>query len=139
MAPASTAVASRPCHAALPPAGLGQILAWMFGRYGRVRVQGHSMAPALPEGAVVLVDRRALRRRLPRPGEIVLARHPYRPDLQLLKRVETLHADGRCFLVGDAPGESTDSRSFGALAPAALLGVAVAGFGHSRQDAVEPT
>lgn len=133
MAPTTDRPEPPSAHAALPSAGVTQVLAWLLGRYERVRVQGHSMAPCLKDGAVVLIDRRALRRRPPRLGEIVLARHPYQSDLELLKRVARLEADGACFLTGDAAEESTDSRSFGALAPSALLGVAVAGFGRGRR------
>ena len=80
------------------------------------------MAPTLNDGDYVLVD--PLER--PGVGAVVLARHPYRSGLYLVKRVARVEGDGRLFLSGDQPAESTDSRHFGALAPGHVLGVVVA-------------
>jgi hypothetical protein len=55
-------------------------------------------------------------------GDIVIARHPLRSDVQLIKRVTAVLDDGRLQLEGDNPSESTDSRSFGMAAPAHLRG-----------------
>ena len=116
-------------HLAPAAARPGQLIGWLLGRYKRVRVQGQSMAPTLSEGAVVLVDLHVSTRQKSLAGEIVVARHPYRKDTRLLKRVDHVLSDGRCFLIGDAPGASTDSRSFGAVPVADVLGVVVARFG----------
>ena len=80
------------------------------------------MAPLLEPGEEVLVDPRAYRRTPPRPGDIVVARHPYRTDLLLVKRVANVLEDGTCVLEGDNRSESTDSRAFGSLPPERILG-----------------
>ncbi len=79
------------------------------------------MLPTLEPGAIVLVDPR----RSPQVGDVVVARHPFERDTVLVKRVEgmTPHA---LDLRGDAPEESTDSRSYGALPRDRLLGVVTA-------------
>ena len=85
------------------------------------------MYPTLLDGQEVLVDPRAYRRAPPAPGDVVLARHPFRRDVRILKRLTHQTPAGRWFLQGDNPDplESTDSRSFGALLPNALLGKVV--------------
>ena len=80
------------------------------------------MTPMLKPGDEVLVNPRAYRRVFPKPGDIVVARHPYRTDLRLVKRVVEVFSDGRCFIKGDNHSESTDSRSFGAVTPEKILG-----------------
>lgn len=80
------------------------------------------MLPILKPGEEVLVDTRAYRRATPRPGDIVVAQHPFQRDLQLVKRVNARLEDGRFCLGGDNPAESTDSRSFGPVAREQILG-----------------
>jgi nickel-type superoxide dismutase maturation protease len=76
-----------------------------------VEVQGASMAPTLEPGDRLLVESLTYRRRAPRAGEVVLAPDPRAPQRELIKRV---HAAGRTLdLRGDAPAQSTDSRTFG--------------------------
>ena len=101
------------------------LLAWALGRRLRFRIRGESMAPTLVDGALVWVDPYAYRRRPPRIGEIALARHPYRTDLRIAKRVVALHRD-EVTLLGDNPAQSTDSRSFGPLPVSTLIGPLVA-------------
>ena len=98
-------------------AGLGVALAsrrWL----DVVEVRGRSMAPSLLPGDRLLVESLTFRRRAPRRGEVVLARDPRAPERELIKRV---HAAGPDLdLRGDAPEESTDSRTFGVV-PAAQV------------------
>ena len=76
-----------------------------------VEVQGFSMAPTLLPGDRLMVESLTYRRRVPRAGEVVLAIDPRVQERELIKRV---HAAGpRLDLRGDAPEESTDSRTFG--------------------------
>jgi nickel-type superoxide dismutase maturation protease len=76
-----------------------------------VEVRGRSMAPTLRPGDRLLVERLTFTRRGPQPGEVVLASDPRAPERELIKRV---HAAGpELDLRGDAPGASTDSRTFG--------------------------
>ena len=93
-------------------AGLGVALAgrrWL----DVVEVQGQSMAPSLLPGDRLLVESMTYRRRAPRAGEVVLAFDPRAPERELIKRVHA--ADLELDLRGDAPEESTDSRTFGAV------------------------
>ena len=73
------------------------------------------MAPRLPSGALVVarpIDGRALLR----VGDVVVARRPDRPELEIIKRIAAIDAGGAIFLAGDNPAFSTDSRQFGAVA-----------------------
>ena len=84
----------------------------------RVAVTGHSMEPALREGDWLLV---LPPRRVPRVGEIVLVRDPRDRGRLLLKRVAELAADG-VVVIGDHLAHSTDSRMFGTVPLADVVG-----------------
>jgi nickel-type superoxide dismutase maturation protease len=58
-------------------------------------------------------------------GDIVLAQHPYKQSVKMLKRVEKIDENGRFSLVGDNPDESTDSRTFGTVSIEYICGKAV--------------
>ncbi|MBT7693440.1 MAG: nickel-type superoxide dismutase maturation protease [Gemmatimonadales bacterium] len=105
------------------------LLLRVLGRRVRYRISGESMAPGLRSGDEVRVDPYAYRRRPPRVGDVVLARHPYRRDVKIVKRVSRVTAEGKLFLVGDNPDslQSSDSRSFGAIAVGAIEGRVVRG------------
>jgi nickel-type superoxide dismutase maturation protease len=82
----------------------------------RVKVAERSMLPALHPGDLLLVRRT---RRI-RPGQIVLARHPGRPEMLIVKRAARREQDG-WWLESDNPGAgAVDSRRFGAV-PATLI------------------
>lgn len=93
------------------------------------------MLPGLRHGELVFVDPRAYRHAPPRPGDVVVARHPYRAGVVILKRVLEVAPDGSCELRGDNPAESTDSRSFGRVPRARLLGRVVS---DPREGAARP-
>ena len=76
------------------------------------------MQPLLQHGDVVLIDPSSP----PEVGSIVLAQHPLRADLRILKRLDHLTEDGRLYVLGDNSAESTDSRAFGTLSPDLMLG-----------------
>jgi nickel-type superoxide dismutase maturation protease len=77
----------------------------------RVMVTERSMEPALRPGDWLLVRRT---RRI-RPGQIVLARHPERPELLLVKRAAG-RVDGGWWLASDNPAAgAVDSARFGAV------------------------
>jgi len=80
------------------------------------------MLPLLKPGETILIDPKAYRRDPPCPGDIVVARHPYHSHLRVVKRVVAEVDNGRCLLAGDNPSESTDSRSFGSVDIAQILG-----------------
>ncbi|MDQ2913138.1 MAG: S26 family signal peptidase [Chloroflexota bacterium] len=83
------------------------------------------MEPALRAGDWIVVSGLA---RPPRVGEIVLVRDPRDPTNLMLKRV-TAVADGACTVLGDRPEESTDSRTFGPVPVANVLGRAIFRYG----------
>ena len=83
----------------------------------RVKVAERSMEPALRPGDWLLVRRT---RRI-RPGQVVLARHPERPEMLILKRAARRTDDGGWWLESDNPeAGAVDSRRFGAV-PARLI------------------
>ncbi len=106
----------------LPESTLRDLLLWLLRRRRVVAVTGDSMAPLLNHGARVLMRPSPA---LIQPGDIVVARHPFQPGLLLIKRVQEITPDGGVFIVGDAPVESSDSRSFGPLRRASVEGVVV--------------
>jgi nickel-type superoxide dismutase maturation protease len=79
------------------------------------------MLPGLKDGDVVLVDPYAALQ----IGDVVLARHPFKKSVQIIKRIKEISPEGGYFLVGDNQAESTDSRSFGAIPAKDILGKAV--------------
>ena len=79
------------------------------------------MEPALRAGDWIFVSGRS---RPPQVGEIVLVRDPRNPENLMLKRVSAV-ADGACTLLGDRLEESTDSRTFGPVPLANVLGRAL--------------
>ena len=88
----------------------------------RVAVAERSMEPALREGDWLLVRRTMLPGRVLRlrAGQVVVARHPGRPDTLIVKRAARHQGDG-WWLASDNPAAgAVDSRAFGAV-PAALI------------------
>ena len=84
-------------------------------------VEGDSMVPALKDGDYVMIDSYAELN----IGDIVLAQHPFKQSVKIIKRIKEISPEGRYFLVGDNPSESSDSRAFGALSAKDILGKAV--------------
>jgi hypothetical protein len=80
------------------------------------------MAPTLLPGDWLLADPEAYRIRPPDPGDLVLAPDPREPARLLVKRVVGVEPGGGLLLGGDRPPASTDSRIFGAVDPAAVVG-----------------
>jgi nickel-type superoxide dismutase maturation protease len=85
-------------------------------------VAERSMEPSLLPGDWLLV-RRSMRPGRPlriRPGQIVIAQHPGRPELLLVKRAARADGEG-WWLESDNPGAgAVDSRRFGPV-PAKLI------------------
>ena len=79
------------------------------------------MEPALRAGDWIVVSTLS---RAPRVGEIVLVRDPRDPKNLMLKRVA-----GACTVLGDCPEGSTDSRTFGQVPLANVLGRAIFRYG----------
>ncbi len=105
----------------LPTADLREWLLWLLRRRQRFRVAGDSMLPTLHAGDIVFGDSHAYRMRAPQPGEIVVARHPQRPDLWVIKRLGGQTDTGDYLLASDNRDAGTDSRSFGPVGRAQLV------------------
>ena len=84
------------------------------------RVEGDSMLPTLKNGDNVLVDTNAA----VGPGDIVVAHHPYKASVKMIKRVTAVE-QGRFVLHGDCLAESSDSRSFGSISRHEIAGKVV--------------
>ncbi len=106
-----------------------QLIAFL--RAQRFVVRGESMMPTIFPGERVLVDTLAYRWEPPRCDDIVLARHPERPGLVMLKRIAAVPVDvveGRTlgeddyWLLGDTPEFSTDSRELGPVRRGDVIG-----------------
>jgi nickel-type superoxide dismutase maturation protease len=91
----------------------------------RVAVAERSMEPALRPGDWLLVwrgIRRQGRLLRVRPGQIVVARHPARPELLLVKRAARVQAGG-WWLDSDNQGAgAVDSARFGLVPPELIEG-----------------
>jgi nickel-type superoxide dismutase maturation protease len=81
-------------------------------------IEGESMWPTLNEGDAVLVQPTSTALE----GDIVLANHPYKSSVKIVKRVAEILPDGALILKGDNPIESTDSRSFGSISKNDVVG-----------------
>ena len=90
-------------------------------RWVLARVTGPSMSPTVRHGDRLLV-RRVRSPAAVRPGDVVLARFPSRPDLLVVKRVRRTVAGGH-WVEGDNPLVTDDSRAYG---PAVVVGRVVA-------------
>ena len=78
------------------------------------------MAPRLPPGALVVARAIDDRTRL-RVGDVVVARRPDRPELEIIKRITVIDAAGAIVLEGDNPATSTDSQQFGPVTRAHIV------------------
>jgi len=86
------------------------------------------MSPTLKDGEIVLVDPKATLS----SGDIVLADHPYKKSVRILKRIDRIEENGHLFLIGDNVRESSDSRNFGPISARSILGKVVCQLGGSK-------
>lgn len=77
------------------------------------------MSPTLVDRDLVLINPTAPAK----TGDIVLAAHPYKRSVKILKRLTGFTDDGEMILNGDNPNDSTDSRTFGSVPRSNLIGV----------------
>ncbi|MGK7883396.1 MAG: S26 family signal peptidase, partial [Crocosphaera sp.] len=64
-----------------------ELLLWLLRLRQRFCVTGNSMFPLLKAGEEVLVDTKAYRLCLPEIGDLVIAWHPQKENLRIIKRV----------------------------------------------------
>jgi nickel-type superoxide dismutase maturation protease len=89
----------------------------------KVVVRDESMLPTLRPGDRLLVDPRAYRSRAPRAGEIVILVDPVDSSRWLVKRILEVDATrGMVDVRGDAPETARDSRQFGPVPIASIVG-----------------
>jgi nickel-type superoxide dismutase maturation protease len=93
----------------------------------RVAVAERSMQPTLQPGDWLLVRRT----RRVRPGRLVVARHPVRPSLLLVKRASRRDREGWWLSSDNPDGAASDSRSFGLVPPALIEGVVLFRYRHA--------
>jgi nickel-type superoxide dismutase maturation protease len=103
----------------------------------RVAVAERSMEPALRPGDWLLVwcgVRRGRPLRI-RPGQLVIAQHPARADLLLVKRATAHRPDG-WWLESDnsAAAGVVDSRSFGPVPEGLIRGFVLGRYGRARSS-----
>ncbi len=96
----------------------------MDSRFLNVVVNGDSMWPTLKQGSTAKFER--IDSNLVAVGQIVLLDHPFRPNLRIIKRVQSI-GDSRLFLVGDNPDPtaSEDSHNFGEVDVSSVIAVLV--------------
>jgi nickel-type superoxide dismutase maturation protease len=87
-------------------------------RFGRIVVAGDSMLPALRPGDCLLISRRA---RVV-VGDVIVARRPHVEGLLLVKRAVRREDGGWWVLSDNAVEGIDDSRAFGVLPDACVVG-----------------
>lgn len=97
-----------------------------LGRRYAFLIDGDSMLPTLKSGQTIMVDPKAKIS----SGDIVLAAHPFKKSVNMIKRVESIKSDGRFILIGDNPNASSDSRVFGSISRDGILGKVVCGLSN---------
>lgn len=103
------------------------VTAWRTFPVRRYAVDGPSMEPSYHAGDRLLVNRWAYIRSVPQPGDVVVLRDPEYPSRHLIKRVATAPGDAprdlaEFYVLGDNAAMSRDSRHFGAIPRAAIIG-----------------
>ena len=108
----------------LPPTNLWALFLLFIGRRKRFKVIGQSMLPLLEQGEEILIDPHAYKKSPPQINDVVITNHPHDARLTIVKRVTKMALDGSCFLTGDNPAASTDSRHWGSIARENIIGKA---------------
>ncbi len=88
----------------------------------KVKVNGDSMWPTLVDGDIANFE--SADEYVLDEGQIVIAKHPFKSELILIKRILSINENG-IFLVGDNPDPtaSEDSHNFGRISSEDIVGV----------------
>ena len=108
-------------------------------KFGTVKVAGNSMFPAYRDGDWLFVSWLDSTAALAAVGESIVGKavvieREERPGIFLVKRVQKFH-DEKYWVEGDS-SESTDSRSWGWLAPTEIVGVVLFRYKRGRKKAI---
>ena len=106
----------------LPRTSYRELLMLMLRRRKRLKVVGESMLPILLPGDEILVDPYAYKRSLPQIEDIVVTVHPLFKSLTIVKRITAIDTKDSYFLLGDNQKKSTDSRHWGTIKRADIVG-----------------
>ena len=79
------------------------------------------MSPTLQDGDEVYFELKPFKKI--RINDIVLVKHPYIKQKNLVKRIKYIYSDGSVFIQGDNSFSSTDSKSFGTVNKNNILGI----------------
>lgn len=90
----------------------------MFFPLEKYRVFGNSMIPSFKPFDLVLVNKIAYFLKSPRVGDVVIVKNQ---NLNLIKRIKKVKRK-MVFVIGDNEKESTDSRDFGWISKADIIG-----------------
>ena len=90
------------------------------------RIEGLSMAPTYWHGQVVV----GKHGKKPKVGDVVVVKHH---KVEHIKRVHKLD-DGKAYLLGDNPEESTDSREYGWVSLENVVGTIFGGYKESTAE-----
>lgn len=112
----------------IPHLNLINLILWLLRGLQRFRIKGNSMLPLLQPNDEVLVDTNIYKSVSPSIGDIVVIRHPHKPDLQIIKRITKINESGEFFVEGDNVLASTDSRTFGFIKANLIIGKVVCFF-----------
>ena len=82
------------------------------------KISGHSMEPVLHSGEYFLVTKFGK----PKVNDIVVIMHPGKKRMFLVKRIKKKLKNGEYLVSGDNLGHSEDSRKFGAVKEAQIIG-----------------
>ena len=104
----------------LPDANWLEEIAYIGGFREIFKIEGNSMFQALKNGDLVLINPSAELE----IGDIVLARHPFKQSVKIIKRIAEILSGEKYILLGDNLDESSDSREFGAISAKDILGKA---------------
>ncbi len=105
----------------LPTPSWREWILWFLRQRMRLQVTGDSMLPTVKSGDIVLIDTKAYLRSIPKIGDIVLARHPYK-DLSIIKRITDITPENRLTLSSDNRQVGSDSRQFGTISKQRIIG-----------------